>query len=309
MPVTPSPPTNPAPSAQPLQPTPAIQQPVQESAPQQTAVYQPQPQAQPTQYPTQPAPQPAVAPVAPQQNQPLPVAQQASYSQPQATPNPQYPQQPNMPMQPQQFPQQPLTASDIQSGMRKKILTIIGGLTTLSVAAVVLLFLVSGAGDSSLAQTTDVTNSEATYSIPSDWSVDNKESFDAYYNQATLQDSQATLLVLKPVRISFDSERVSDAQMLTIAEDYRRAVNEGEGGLVLADGVTVEVAGFYLAQDYVVTGLADDGVTEIRGISRLLFDDNNYAHTLEFVAIRSYWEANQSEILDLINSYTLKGLE
>ena len=243
----------------------------------------PQPAAgsvQPAPMPAQPAPQ-VVQPEAPPQAVPAP--------QPMTTPAPMGTQ-----------------GGSIQDNMRSTILKIIGALSALSLGVVFLLFIVSGSADSTLTETAQASNDQATYTVPASWSEDNVGTFAAYYNRETLESSQATFLVVEPVRVSFDESRIADEEIQKLAEDYRRTVNDGETNISLADGVEVQVEGFYKAYDFEVTGLADDGITEVRGLSRILFDETNFAHTIEFVAIRGYWEVNETEIRSLIDSYTLQ---
>ena len=239
----------------------------------------------------------------PQPQQPSPQVSPTTFAQPQAQPVPQA-----FPV-PSQTPFMPANPSSVQDGMRSTIIKIIGSLTALSLAAVLLVFFVSGATDSALNETSSASNAQADYQVPTSWSTDNRGSFNAYYNQATLEGSQATLLVINPVRVSFDSQRISDAEIQNLVEDYRRNVNDAEGELKLSDASVVEIEGFYVAYDFQVSGLADDGITEISGLSRILFDDKNYAHTLEFVAIGSYWDTNEAEVRKLLESYKLKAAE
>jgi hypothetical protein len=304
-----------------VQPTPALQpiapdqiQPQPEySQPPAPAPTQPQPQPQPEYAQAAPVTQPMVqetaAPPA------VPAAPPAPAPMPQASANmPPAPAKVAM-QQPQIHPGQPSTsqaaipsAQQIQDHAKKTILKIIGILTALSLAVVVLLFFVTGAADSSLESLKDAQNDRATYTVPQEWSEDTVGTFTAYYNEESLEASQATLLVTDPIRISFDSNRVTDETMDTIAADYRRTVNN-DGSVMLSEPIERESEGFYRVIDFDVTGFAQDGVTEIRGVSRLLFDDNNFVHTVEFVSIRSYWESNSAQVLDIIDDYQLTGAQ
>ena len=202
-----------------------------------------------------------------------------------------------------------MSAQQIQDNARKSVLKIIVILSALSILAVLFVFLVSGASDSSLSDLRSVNNQEAEYQIPNGWSEESLETVQAYYNAPTLNESQATLLVLEPIKFSDQLPRAGDDEIDLIAVEYRRQINSGDSGITLDDGIELEIDGFYKVYEYKVEGVADDGLTPIRGVSRLLFDNDNYLHTIEFVATKNYWDANQSEIVELVDSYMKKASE
>lgn len=193
-------------------------------------------------------------------------------------------------------------------GIRKSIIKIVIIMTAISAIAVGLLFIVGASPDSTLGSTTAQENSQASFAVPVDWSEDSTPEIEAYYDAETVDNSQATYLISRPVRVSFDSEPISDREMSDLASNYRRTINEqADQNLSLSEGVEVEIEGFHLAYQFDVEGVALDGRTKIAGVSRVLLDKNNYVHTTEFIAVRSYWDANSEAIISLLDQYKLKG--
>lgn len=253
--------------------------------PNQPQPYSQQPYAQAQQYQPQP---PAPAPQA--------VTQTPMY--PQQSANFAYPQ--NQAMQ---------TSQDLQNSIRNKILKIILVLSALSLAVVGLVFLLNSSSDPSLSATAEASNSQAVFVVPTAWGSTETETYNAYFNQESLQASQATMVVIKPVRVSFDTKIISDSERRKIADDYKREVNDEEANIRLGARSDVTADGFEAGFEYVIEGIGEDGTTALRGLSRVLFDEQNFAHTIEFVAVQSYWDANEAQIVEILNSYQLKDSE
>ncbi len=233
----------------------------------------------------EPAPLPPVQPSAPMQAMPQPAPMPA----------------PGMGVQPQA-----MSAQQIQDSMKKQILKIIAILTVISLAVVTLVFFLSSSSDGSLTTTSERTNAQASYDVPTAWFEDTAGTLTVYTNTESLATAQATMLVRDPARISLTDGGVSEKEAQSIASDYRREVASDSTNLEVTDPEIVQVEGFEFVYEMELGGLADDGVTEVQGQSRLYFDAEGYVHVVEFLSVRAYWSANTTEILDILNSYQLK---
>ncbi len=223
---------------------------------------------------------------------------------PAPVPEPVYAQQP---MQ-QPFAQPSLTANQIQDNMKKRVLKIIAILTVVSLAAVSLVFFVSGMEDASLSveNLEEKSNSQATYSVPAGWSEDTVDGTKAFSNAESTEVSQATFIIQDPLRVTLTAGGVTEPQAENIVDTYRRKSNEEAVGIEVADRKKVAADGFSYAYQLDITGVADDGVTELLGLTRIYFDGDGYVHIVEVLAVRSYWDANTTGLMTLIDSYELK---
>lgn len=190
--------------------------------------------------------------------------------------------------------------------MRKRILKIIVILTSVSVVSVLGIFLLSGAADSSISELETADNRRATYSVPTTWGADTVGSGTSYINGDSAVSSQANLVVITPTKLTFDSELISSAEITSFLREYENIAAEAGTGLSFENRREVELEGFNKVYDYDIAGTASDGVTQILGISRLMFDNENYIHTVEFIAVANYWTSNEEAILAIVDSYKLK---
>ncbi len=198
-----------------------------------------------------------------------------------------------------------MTAQDIQDTMRKKVIKIIILLTAMSAVVVTLVFVLTSMGDSGLGSTIQQSNNRADYDVPEAWYEDSRGPDVIYTNAESIEISQATFAVYGPERASIEAGGVSASDADEIAERYRREANGDNATFEIGDPTEVEVSGFAIAYDFEISGMAADGITEVRGQARLLFDEEGYVHLMEFLSVRSYWDSNSEAILGLIESYTL----
>lgn len=195
---------------------------------------------------------------------------------------------------------------DVHDVMRRKIIKITIGLLLVSALGLGMIFLISRLSDNSFSNLELDENNLATYNVPSDWAESTEEKGVSYTNGDSSYLSQANLVVITPIKVNFNSELLTDDEALNVLRQYEEAIELADLGLDISNRRQLEVEGFNLAFDYDINGVSSDGDTKIIGLSRVLFDMDNYLHTVEFIAVENYWNSNRDNIVNLVNSYQLK---
>lgn len=289
----------PAPQPAPVQPMPA---PIQDQPVSPVQQFTPAPapvMPQPAPMPSQPAPQP-------QQTQPQQFAQPAqmqNMQQPQ-TFNPAMPQQPQQPMQ-GPAPLASAGSMQVQAGMRKKILKIVGGLVAFSVIGVIGIFLLANSADPSLNDLQAESNALADYSVPASWRSETGSQDTIYFNGDSQPSSTALLSILQPIRVKFSGEKLTEKEVeLFVAKFDELAAAEyidvlsGSPKAVAVDTLS-EFEQVYEAE---FTHKTSTGA-KIHTVIRYYFDEKAYLHGLSVDAVDGYWNANEEALRVLVESY------
>jgi hypothetical protein len=225
---------------------------------------------------------------------------------PAQTPMQQVPTTQPMVAAPQVMPGATINAFDeVQTKMRTTILKIIGGMVAVSILGVGGIFVLSTSADEGLTSRVEVNNKIATYEVPTSWQEDTDGSASSFTDAATPEGSQANMVVIEPIKVTYDSTPISESQVSQLMDQYEEAVTEGSG-LKISNREKIEVDGFTYAFEYDISGTASDGKTKLSGVSHVLFDEANYIHTVEFIAVNNYWQSNKTQILEIVNTYKLK---
>ncbi len=260
-----------------------------------------------------PQPVPPASPMIPTPQQPnfMPTQQYA----PQVLQPGQMPVYPQPPMQPAvatMYPAQAAYAPDFdtaaQSRMRSKILKIIVGLSLFSLLGVGGLFLLSKTADKALSERKVESNNLASFDVPTSWTAESDSKYMEYFNGDTREASTAIMSVLRPQRIKFNGEALTDSEINQIMENIGdlEARNINAEVTVLSEN-EITVDGFQKTFEYHYQSTVPETGNEVIGTFRVYFDSTATMHTLEVAATKQYWAANQAALEELVNTYRLTG--
>ena len=201
------------------------------------------------------------------------------------------------------------SAQKVLNDIRRKVLQIIGIISVLSALSVLGIYALSIASDDALIDRVDFSNDHATYEVPATWQESVSGSVSSYINGVTTADSQVNMVIIAPQKATFNSAPLTEDEILQILREYESIFNLSDESIRIEDRREIDMANFNRSYEYDIVGSAADGLTSVSGLARIAFDQNNYIHTVEIVAVTTYWDANTEQLRDLVDTYKLKAGE
>lgn len=154
--------------------------------------------------------------------------------------------------------------------------------------------------DKTLYSHKDFSVNGATYIAPKSWKSDTSNGLISYYNGDSEESSSVVISAFIPQRLKYNQEPLTQHEIEAVIGELGNLDSRNVNGVVTVTSQReINPNGFAAGYEYKYETDANT-----LGNFRVYFDEQSNVHGFEVVAVKSYWQNNQSEINEIINSYT-----